>query len=76
MKKAYRNETYDRATGSVAKEWREMAKLAVKIRERNCNPAWADSMEKKFTGIFRRLLEDPLEEVIKEAGDSKYVERY
>ena len=76
MKRAYRNETYDRATSAVAKEWRNMAKLAVIIREKNCNPIWADQMEEKFTGIFRRLLEDPLEEVIKEAGMEEYAERY
>jgi hypothetical protein len=45
-----------------------MAKLAVMLREKNNDPTWTEKQEAKFTGIFRRLLTDPIEEVQKEAG--------
>ena len=43
-----------------------MAELAIKIRSGNKNPTWIDEQEKKFTGIFKRLLTDPIEEIEKE----------
>jgi len=61
--KEYRDPTFDEAVGAVSKEWRMMAAIAVKIREAHCNPMWADAQLPRFTGIFRRLLEDPLDEV-------------
>ena len=64
----HKDPTQDNALGSVNREWKQMAKLAVTIRSGNCNPLWADKMERTFTGIYKRLLDDPLEEVIKEAG--------
>lgn len=58
--------TADTAVGTVDKEWRQMAELAIKIRSGNKNPTWIDEQEKKFTGIFKRLLTDPIEEIEKE----------
>ena len=68
LHKGYRDPTNDSAIGSVDKEWIQMAKLAVRIREGHCNPLWAEKQSKVFTGIFRRLMEDPIEEVKHEAG--------
>lgn len=63
----YRNPTAETATGKAAKEWREMARLALKIRSNTVSPKWAAQQEARFIGIYRRLLEDPLFEVEKEA---------
>ena len=64
---AYHNghsdKTADSAIGSVTKEWKQMAAIAIKIREGRCNPVWADEHIPMFTGIFKRLLEDPIDEV-------------
>ena len=68
MHKGYKDPTLDNAIGSVDKEWRQMASLAVTIREGKCNPSWAEEQSKRFTGIFRRLLNDPISEVRKQAG--------
>lgn len=65
--RAYRNPTAEQAIGSMNKEWTRMARLALQIREGRKNPSWIEENEKKFTGIFRRLLEDPIDEVRKEA---------
>ena len=66
--RGHSDKTGDAAIGSVSKEWKKMAELAVRLREKNCNPAWAHLQLTKFTGIYKRLLTDPLEEVMKEAG--------
>lgn len=58
--------TSDKAVGAADREWRQMAKLALRIRSGNKNPMWIDEQEKKFTGIFKRLLTDPIEEIEKE----------
>lgn len=68
MRRAYKDNTSDTAIDSVNKEWRDMAKLAVYIREGRAKPSWVEEQEKKFTGIFKRLLVDPIEEVMKETG--------
>lgn len=65
--KGYRDNTSARAVGSVDNEWKYMARLAVKLRSQRHSPQWEDETEAKFTGIFRRLLTDPIEEVKKEA---------
>jgi hypothetical protein len=51
----------------MSKEWKKMARLALQIREGRGNPLWVEQNTSKFTGIFRRLLEDPIEEVQREA---------
>lgn len=66
--RGYSDRTAERAIGKAAKEWRYMAGIAVKLRTKNCDPVWAEQQEKMFTGVYKRLLTDPLDEVIKEAG--------
>ena len=56
--------TADRAVGSVAREWNRMMGLAIRIRQRP--QGVTAEVEKQFTGIYRRLLTDPLEELIRE----------
>ncbi len=63
----HKDKTANVAVSYVDKEWRYMASLALQIRGGHCNPSWADEHEKLFTGIFRRLLSDPIEEVQKYA---------
>ena len=66
--KGKRDFTAEHAIGHVAKEWREMASLAIKIRERRGSPVWIEEQEKRFTGIYKRLLTDPMDEVYSAAG--------
>ncbi len=75
MYKPYSDHTFEHAMGNVNKEWKEMARLALIIRDGRCNPVWADEQMHKFTGIFKRLLEDPIEEVKEEAGGRSFAER-
>lgn len=52
-----------RAIGAAEKEWLAMAKLAYRYRT---NPGSTSSIlepHRIFTGIFRRLLTDPLEDL-------------
>ena len=65
--RAYADYTAEYGVGNVTKEWRYMANLAVIIREGRGNPLWIAEQEKKFAGIFKRLLTDPIDEVKKEA---------
>ena len=62
----HKDKTAETAIGDVNKEWRYMAKLALELRGGHCNPVWANEQEKLFTGIFKRLLTDPIEEVQKQ----------
>ncbi len=55
-----RDPTADWAIGSANREWERMRKLALRIRESN-SPVWLDRESWRFTGIFRRLLTDPIE---------------
>ena len=57
--------TASRATGHVVQEWIAMAALALRIR-RSQNRSWAEAQEKRFTGIFRRMLTDSEEELLAE----------
>lgn len=66
--KGHKDNVANEAIGAADREWKEMARLAVRLRERNSNPLWAAEQEKKFTGIYRRLLDDPIDEVKREAG--------
>ena len=60
--------TMDSAVGSVYKEWRQLAGIAVQIRENpRVNSDWAQEKLKLFTGIYKRLLTDPIEEVKEQA---------
>lgn len=68
MKRPYSDHTAELAIGSADKEWKAMARIAVRIRERNCTPEYAEENEPRFIGIFSRLLTDPIEQVKREAG--------
>lgn len=58
------NPTANQAIGAVNREWNRMFSLAVRIRR---NPQLLNpEVEQAFTGIYRRLLTDPLDELTKE----------
>ena len=57
--------TASRAIGAAEREWRRMTALAYRCRT---DPKTADRIgepRKCFTGIYRRLMTDPLEELEK-----------
>ena len=60
----HRDPTADRAIGAVNREWNRMAALAVKIRRNPKNCPLEE--EKVFTGIYRRFLTEPMEELLRE----------
>lgn len=64
----HQDKTFDRAFGHVDREWRKMAAKAIYIREGRFSPQWTEEHLKEFTGIFKRLLTDPIDSVRKEAG--------
>ena len=64
----HNDNTAEQAIGNVNREWKEMAALALRVRSGRCKPSWAEEQEAKFTGIFSRLLTDPIEKVYKETG--------
>lgn len=68
MRKGHSDRTAEEAIGAASKEWKQMAQLAIIVRNRRGSPSWIEKQEKKFTGIFQRLLTDPIELVEKEAG--------
>ena len=63
----HKDPTQDKALGTVNKEWKQMALLALRIRSGRVNPVWAEEQSQKFTGIYKRMLTDPIEEVELEA---------
>lgn len=63
----HRDRTMDEAMSRVNREWRQMSRLALAIRTRNDHPAWINEKIKLFTGIYKRLLDDPIDEVRKSA---------
>ena len=67
LHQGHKDHTLDWAVGRVDKEWKQMAEIAVRIREGYCNPEWAEKQSKRFTGIFKRLMTDPIDEVKEEA---------
>ena len=56
-----RDPTANQALGAVSREWDRMVRLAIQIR-RNPNTEWAEQQRRRFTGIYKRLLTDPLDE--------------
>jgi hypothetical protein len=60
--------TAEMAIGNVNTEWKQMARLAIKIREGRCKPSYVDEQSKLFVGIYKRLLTDPIDEVKREAS--------
>lgn len=47
------------ALGSVSREWNQMARLALRIRQSG-DSEWAQRESRRFTGIYKRLLTDPI----------------
>ena len=71
--RSYRNRTFDEAFGNVNREWKQMASLAVKLRtQTRLNPIVVEEKEKLFTGIYKRLLTDPIDEVQQEANRDRH----
>ena len=60
--------TANRAIGAAEREWNRMTALAYKIRTDPAAAAWAGDPRRIFTGVFRRLLTDPIDELAKAAG--------
>ena len=61
--------TANQAIGAVNREWCRMLALAIRIRQ---NPQlMIPETEREFTGIYRRLLTDPLDELIRESPRGK-----
>ncbi len=59
--------TANTAIGSVSREWNQMVRLALCIRQSG-NSEWAQRESRRFTGIYKRLLTDPLESLQKKNG--------
>lgn len=55
------NPTENEALGHISREWKQMVKIARKIRQDPYSD-WSFNQSKRFTGIFKRLLTDPLPE--------------
>lgn len=56
----YSDPTANQAIGSINHQWKKMARLALKIRT-SPDSEWAQRESRHFTGIFKRLLTDPIE---------------
>lgn len=59
----YKDKTADFAVGHANKEWKQMARIALKIKQRRCSAKFEDYWTPKFTGVFSRLLKDSEEEL-------------
>lgn len=68
---AYNNYTMTRAIGRAQGEWKYMVRLALRIREGRLKPEEAEQEKKKFTGIYKRLLTDPMGELYIERDGKK-----
>ena len=56
----YRSDpTANQALVNISREWNRMARLAERIH-RNPNSDWAMQQRRRFTGIYRRLLDKAL----------------
>lgn len=60
---AYNNYTMTNAVGRVNSEWKYMVRLAIRIREGRLKPEKTEQEKRKFTGIYKRLLTDPMYEL-------------
>ena len=52
--------TANTALGSVNREWNQMRRLALRLRQSG-NTAVIERESWRFTGIYKRLLTDPIE---------------
>lgn len=59
--------TANAAIGSVSREWNQMVRLALRIRQSG-NSEWAERESRRFTGIYKRLLTDPIESLKQKNG--------
>ena len=57
----YSDPTANIAIGNASKEWRNMVYLALRLRTCNNDKAWEAAIKRRFTGIYSRLLTDPIE---------------
>ena len=57
--------TADRAIGSAEREWKSMAKLAYRYRTDSRTVREIPEPDRVFTGIFNRLLTEPLDSLKK-----------
>ena len=64
----YNDYTMTRAMGSVYSEWKYMVRLAIKLREGKIKSSEISKLKQTFTGIYKRLLDDPIESLYKELG--------
>lgn len=55
--------TANRAIGAVGRKWRRMTLLAYRYRTDSRFERKVDDPRRLFSGIFRRLLTDPLKEL-------------
>lgn len=59
--------TANAAIGSVSREWNQMVRLALRIRQSG-DSEWAERESRRFTGIYKRLLTDPIESLKQKNG--------
>ena len=59
--------TANTALGSVNWEWNQMVRLALRIRQSG-DSEWAERESRRFTGIYKRLLTDPIESLRQKNG--------
>ena len=64
--KPYKDTTMERAYGRVNSEWKYMVRQAIRIREGKYSSQEEAERRKQFTGIYKRLLTDPLAELYQE----------
>ena len=55
----YRDPTANTAIGAVGREWKQMVKLALFLRKTNREPSEKERI--RFTGIYSRLLSEPID---------------
>lgn len=69
--KPYKDRTMNNAFGNVNREWKYMVRLAVRIREGQYSLKEEQEYRKKFTGIYKRLLEEPMDYLYQERDGHK-----
>ena len=57
----YSDPTADCAVSNATKEWKRMARMALRLRTGVNNPEWEKRVRSRFVGIYRRLLTDSME---------------
>ena len=70
---AYKNKTMNNAFGNVNREWKYMVRLAIRIREGQYTERKIQEYKKLFIGIYKRLLDDPIDQLYQERDGYKRV---